>query len=71
MYATLANLVHRGRWVVVASAVAFAVLSGYLGGPAASLMTNDNDAFQGPTSENAAAEERLADATGANPGAAA
>src|SRR3712207_5973944 len=69
MFKLLTNLTDRRSWVVVLSAVIFAGVAGYYGGPVASLMTDGGGDFDDPASESVAAEERLSKAADANPGA--
>ena len=69
MFELLTDIVYRGRWVVVVCAVVLAGFAGYYGGPVAGLLTDDDSNFEDPASESVAAEERLADAADANPGA--
>ena len=69
MFELLTGIVYRGRWVVVVCTVVLAGFAGYYGGPVAGLLTDDSSNFEDPASESVAAEERLADAADANPGA--
>ena len=69
MFESLTDIVYRGRWVVVVCAVVLAGFAGYYGGPVAGLLTDDDSNFEDPASESVAAEERLAEAADANPGA--
>jgi hypothetical protein len=68
MLRLLANLTVRRSWIVVLCATIFAGVTGYYGGPVASLMTNGDGDFDDPASESVAAEERLSEAADANPG---
>ena len=58
MFKLLTNLTDRRSWIVVLSAVVFAGVAGYYGGPVASLMTNGGEDFDDPASESVAAEKR-------------
>jgi len=69
MFELLTNLAHRRAWIVVVLAFLFAGFAGYYGGPVAGLLTDDDSNFEDPASESVAAEERLAEAADANPGA--
>ena len=69
MFKLLTNLTGRRSWIVVLCAVVFAGMAGYYGGPVAGLMTDDDEDFNDPAAESLAAEERLAEAADANPGA--
>jgi len=69
MFKLLARLLDRGAWIVVVLAFVLAGFAGYYGGPVAGLLTDDDSNFQDPASESVAAEERLAEAADANPGA--
>ena len=69
MFKLLTNLTGRRSWIVVLCAVVFAGMAGYYGGPVAGLMTDDDEDFNDPAAESLAAEERLAEAPDANPGA--
>ena len=54
---------------MVVAAVAFVAGAAYFGGPVAGQMTNGDGDFDDPASESVAAERRLAEAAGVNPGA--
>ena len=69
MFESLTNLADRRAWIVVVLAFLFAGFAGYYGGPVAGLLTDDSSNFEDPASESVAAEERLAEAADANPGA--
>jgi uncharacterized membrane protein YdfJ with MMPL/SSD domain len=69
MFRLLTNLTDRRPWIVVLCAVVFAGAAGYYGGPVAGLMSNGAEDFDDPASESVRAEERLAEAADANPGA--
>jgi RND superfamily putative drug exporter len=69
MFELLTNLAHRRAWIVVVLAFVLAGFAGYYGGPVAGLLINDDSNFEDPASESVAAEERLAEAADANPGA--
>lgn len=68
MFGALAGIVHWGAWIVVFSALAFAGVATYFGGPVAGQMTNGDGYFDDPASESVAAERRLAGAAEVSPG---
>lgn len=69
MFKLLADIVVQRRWFILVVAVVFAATAGYFGGPIAGMMTSGDGDFDDPASESVAAEERLAGAEDANPGA--
>ncbi len=69
MFKLLTGLTGRRSWIVVICAVLFAGVAGYFGGPVAGLMTSGAEDFNDPGSESIVAQERLAEAADANPGA--
>jgi len=69
MFGLLTDLADRRAWIVVVVAFLFAGFAGYYGGPVAGLLTDDDSNFEDPASESVAAEETLARAADANPGA--
>lgn len=69
MFKLLADIVVQRRWFILVVAVVFAATAGYFGGPIAGMMTSGDSDLDDPASESVAAEERLAGAEDANPGA--